>query len=126
MVKFSREKVLLLHQLIAQETGGEVGLRDQALLDAALAVAFSGVEDRGFYPSKEEKAAKLGFDLISNHAFLDGNKRIGMYVMLTFLEANGIALEATNEDVAEAGLAVASGAMDYEELLSWIGRHLKG
>ena len=49
-----------------------------------------------------------------------------MYVMLTFLEANGIALEATNEDVAEAGLAVASGAMGYEELLSWIGRHLKG
>ena len=126
MVKFSREKVLLLHQLIAQETGGEVGLRDQALLDAALAAAFSGVADREFYPSKEEKAAKLGFDLISNHAFLDGNKRIGMYVMLTFLEANGIALEATNEDVAEAGLEVASGAMDYEELLSWIGRHLKG
>ena len=126
MVKFSREKVLLLHQLIAQETGGEVGLRDQALLDAALAAAFAGFADREFYPSKEEKAAKLGFDLISNHAFLDGNKRIGMYVMLTFLEANGIALEATNEDVAEAGLAVASGTMDYEELLSWIGRHLKG
>ena len=126
MVKFSREKVLLLHQLIAQETGGEVGLRDQALLDAALAAAFAGVADREFYPSKEEKAAKLGFDLISNHAFLDGNKRIGMYVMLTFLEANGIALEATNEDVAEAGLAVASGAMGYEELLSWIGWHLKG
>ena len=64
MVKFSREKVLLLHQLIAQETGGEVGLRDQALLDAALAAAFAGMADREFYPSKPEKAAKLGFDLI--------------------------------------------------------------
>ena len=126
MVKFSREKVLLLHQLIAQETGGEVGLRDQALLDAALAAAFAGVSDREFYPSKEEKAAKLGFDLISNHAFLDGNKRIGMYVMLTFLEANGIAFEATNEDVSEAGLAVASGTMGYDELLTWVQQHLKG
>ena len=125
MVRFSREKVLLLHQLIAQETGGEVGLRDQALLDAALASAFAGVADREFYQSKEEKAAKLGFDLISNHAFLDGNKRIGMYVMLTFLEANGIALEATNEDVAEAGLAVASGTMDYDDLLAWVQQHLK-
>ena len=125
MVRFSREKVLLLHQLIAQETGGEVGLRDQALLDAALAAAFAGMSDREFYPSKEEKAAKLGFDLISNHAFLDGNKRIGMYVMLTFLEANGIALEATNEEVAEAGLAVASGTMGYDELLAWVRRHLK-
>ena len=124
MTKFSREKVLLLHQLIAQETGGEVGLRDQALLDAALAAAFSGVADREFYPTKEEKAAKLGFDLISNHAFLDGNKRIGMYVMLTFLEANGIRVEAENEDVAAVGLAVASGTMNYDNLLDWVRGHI--
>ena len=124
MTKFSREKVLLLHQLIAQETGGEVGLRDQALLDAALAAAFAGVADREFYPSKEETAAKLGFDLISNHAFLDGNKRIGMYVMLTFLEANGIGIEADNEEVASVGLAVASGAMKYEALLDWVRKHI--
>lgn len=123
MVRFSKEKVLLLHQLIAQETGGEVGLRDQALLDAALAAAFAGLADREFYPTKEEKAAKLGFDLVSNHAFLDGNKRIGMYVMLTFLEANGLALEATNEEVAETGLAVASGEMKYEGLLAWVQAH---
>ena len=124
MTKFSREKVLLLHQLIAQETSGEVGLRDQALLDAALAAAFSGVADREFYPTKEEKAAKLGFDLISNHAFLDGNKRIGMYVMLTFLEANGIRIEAENEDVATVGLAVASGNMNYDNLLNWVRGHI--
>ena len=124
MTKFSREKVLLLYQLIAEETGGEVGLRDRALLDAALAAAFSGLADREFYPSKEEKAAKLGFDLISNHAFLDGNKRIGIYVMLTFLEANGVTLEATDEDVTEAGLNVASGAWTYENLLAWVKGHL--
>ena len=124
MTKFSREKVLLLHQLITQETGGEVGLRDQALLDAALAAAFAGVADREFYPSKEEEAAKLGFDLISNHAFLDGNKRIGMYVMLTFLEANGIGVEADNEEVASVGLAVASGTMKYEALLNWVRKRI--
>ena len=124
MTKFSREKVLLLHQLIAQETGGEVGLRDQSLLDAALAAAFAGVADREFYPSKEEKAARLGFDLISNHAFRDGNKRIGMYVMLTFLEANGIGVEADNEEVASVGLAVASGTMKYEALLDWVRKHI--
>ena len=125
MIRFSREKILLLHQLIAQETGGEVGLRDQALLDAALAAAFAGVSDREFYPTKEEKAAKLGFDLISNHAFLDGNKRIGMYVMLTFLEANGLQLEATNEEVSETGFAVAAGKMGYDGLLDWVRRHLR-
>ena len=123
MIRFSREKVLLLHQLIAEETGGEVGLRDQALLDAALASAYAGLTDREFYPTKEEKAARLGFDLISNHAFLDGNKRIGMYVMLTFLEANGVQLEATDDEVVAAGLAVAAGEMDYPALLDWVRRH---
>ena len=80
--------------------------------------------DREFYPSKEEKAAMLGFDLISNHAFLGGNKRIGMYVMMTFLEANGLTVTATNDDVVEAGLSVAAGTMKYEGLLDWVRRHL--
>ena len=53
--------------------------------------------------------ARLGFALISNHAFVDGNKRIGMYVLLTFLETNGIKLRPTNAEVARVGIAVAAG-----------------
>ena len=123
MIKFSKEKVILLHQLLAEETGGSVGLRDEALLDSALESAFSGFDDQEFYPTKEEKGARLGYTLISNHAFVDGNKRIGMYIMLTFLEVNGIRVDSTNEDVARVGLAVADGAMDYEDLLSWVKQH---
>ena len=123
MIKFSKEKVLLLHQLIAQETGGSVGIRDEALLESALETAFSGFDGHEFYPTKEEKGARLGFSLISNHAFVDGNKRIGMYVMIAFLEVNGVYLDATNEDVVEAGLGVADGSMDYEALLAWVRRH---
>ena len=123
MIRFSREKVLLLHQLLAQETGGSIGVRDEALLDAALQNAFAGFGDVEFYPTKEEKGARLGYELISNHAFVDGNKRIGMYVMLTFLEVNGIRLECSNEDIVEAGLGVASGTMDYSMLLDWIRKH---
>ena len=78
MIKFSKEKVLLLHRLIAEETGGSIGLRDEALLESALESAFSGFDGKEFYPSKEEKGARLGYTLISNHAFVDGNKRIGM------------------------------------------------
>ncbi|MBR4611720.1 MAG: type II toxin-antitoxin system death-on-curing family toxin [Kiritimatiellae bacterium] len=123
MIRFSREKVLLLHQLLAEETGGAVGVRDQALLDSALESAFAGFGDKEFYPTKEEKAARLGFALVGNHAFLDGNKRIGMYVMLTFLEVNGIRMDCTNEDVVEAALGVASGKMGYEDLLAWVRAH---
>jgi len=123
MIKFSKDKVLLLHKLIAEETGGSIGVRDEGLLESALEAAFSGFGGKEFYPSKEEKGARLGYNLISNHAFVDGNKRIGMYVMLTFLEVNGIHMDCTNEDVSTVGLGVASGDMDYEALLSWVKEH---
>lgn len=123
MIKFSKEKILLLHGLIAQETGGGIGVRDEGLLESALESAFSGFGGVEFYPTKEEKGARLGYNLISNHAFVDGNKRIGMYVMLTFLEVNGIHMDCTNNDVARVGLAVASGEMDYEALLEWVREH---
>ena len=123
MIKFSKEKVLLLHQLIAEETGGSIGLRDEGLLESALEVAFSTFGGVELYPTKEEKGARLGYNLISNHAFVDGNKRIGMYVMLTFLEVNGIHMDCTNEDVATVGLAVAAGEMGYDSLLKWVREH---
>lgn len=123
MIRFSKEKILLLHGLIAQETGGSIGVRDEGLLESALESAFSGFGSVEFYPTKEEKGARLGYNLISNHAFVDGNKRIGMYVMLTFLEVNGIHMDCTNNDVARVGLAVASGEMDYEALLEWVREH---
>mgnify|MGYP003306391096 CR=1 FL=1 len=123
MIRFSKEKLLLLHQIMAQATGGSIGVRDEGLLESAMEAAFSTFGGVELYPTKEEKAARLGFSLISNHAFVDGNKRIGMHVMLTFLLVNGIRLNCTNEDVVEAGLGVASGAMGYEELLLWIRIH---
>lgn len=120
MIKFSREKVKLLHRLMAEATGGSVGLRDEGLLDSALESAFGTFDGIELYPTKEEKAAKLAFSLVSNHAFVDGNKRIGVYVMLSFLELNGIRINATNEDVIRLGLGVADGSMKYEEIYSWI------
>ena len=123
MIRFSEKKVLLLHQLIVAETGGSNELRDIGLLDSALEGIFQTFSGEELYPTKEEKGARLGYTLISNHAFVDGNKRIGMYVMLTFLEVNGIHMVCTNEDVVEAGLGVASGEMNYEELLAWVKTH---
>ena len=123
MMKFSKERVLLLHQLMAEATGGSVGVRDEALLDSALESAYAGFGDREFFPSKEEKGARLGFALISNHAFVDGNKRIGVYVMLAFLEMNGIKTQCTDEELIQVGLAVADGSMNYDALLQWVIDH---
>ena len=123
MIRFYKEKILLLHRIMAQATGGSIGVRDEGLLESALEAAFSGFGGVEFYPTKEEKGARLGYNLISNHAFVDGNKRIGMYVMLTFLEVNGIHMDCSNEDVIHAGLSVAEGSMDYDGLLAWVREH---
>ena len=123
MIRFSKEKVKLLHQLLAEATGGSVGVRDEGLLDSALESAFSGFGDQEFYPSKEEKGARLGYALISNQAFVDGNKRIGTYIMLTFLEMNGIRIHCSDEELVHIGLSVADGSMKYEELLQWVRDH---
>ncbi len=123
MIKFSKEKVLLLHQLIAEETGGSVGIRDIGLLESALEGVYSTFGGEELYKTKEEKGARLGYSLISNHAFVDGNKRIGVYVMLTFLEVNGIEVNCTNEDVVKIGLGVASGEISYNQLLDWVIEH---
>ena len=123
MIKFSSEKVKLLHQLMAEATGGSIGVRDEGLLDSAIEGAFATFDGVELYPSKEEKAAKLGYSLISNHAFVDGNKRIGVYVMLSFLELNGIHIEAADEDVVSLGLGVADGSMEQKDILDWIHKH---
>lgn len=123
MIKFSKEKVLLLHQLIAQETGGDAGVRDMGLLESAIENVYATFDGEELYKTKEEKGARLGFSLISNHAFVDGNKRIGVYVMLTFLETNGVGISCSNDDIVKIGLGVASGQMSYEQLLEWVNEH---
>ena len=122
MIRLTKEKVMLLHQLIAKETGGGVGIRDMGLLESAINNAYATFGGEEFYKTKEEKAAILGFSLISNHAFVDGNKRIGVYIMLTFLEAEGIKMTCSNSDVVELGLSVASEKMKYDEILNWINK----
>ncbi len=123
MIKFSKEKVLLLHHILAEATGGSVGVRDEGLLESALEGAYAGFGGQEFYPTKEEKAARLGYALISNHAFVDGNKRIGVFVMLCFLELNGIRIRCTDDELVRVGLSVADGSMAYEALLQWVLEH---
>ena len=123
MIRFSKEKVLLLHKLLAEATGGGVGVRDDALLDSALESAYAGYGEKEFCPTKAEKGARLGYALITNHAFVDGNKRIGVYVMLSFLEMNGIRLNCSDDELVQMGLSVADGSMGYAQLLQWVLDH---
>ena len=123
MILLTPEKILLLHQFLMKETGGLDGLRDESLFDSAVQSAFATFDGAELYPSKEEKAAKLGYALVKNHAFIDGNKRIGVYVMLTFLDVNGIKMTYSDNDIVSLGLGIADGSLSYEDVLNWINTH---
>lgn len=123
MMVFDKEKVLLLQQLVIQSSGGTAGVRDMSLLESAIGSVYQTFDGVELYPSKEEKGARLGFSLVSNHAFVDGNKRIGLLVMLSFLAMNGIKIKYSDDDLIDIGLSLASGKMGYDELLDWIKIH---
>ena len=124
MIKITKEKALSLHRMMTDATGGDPNIRDYTLLESALASAYMTFDGVELYPTLEEKAARLGFSLIANHAFVDGNKRIGIFVMLIFLKINGVSFDPPVEEVIRVGLAVASGDMKYDPLLSWIKSYL--
>jgi death-on-curing protein len=71
-----------------------------------------------------EKAARLGYGLIKNHPFVDGNKRIGTHVMLVFLMLNHFEVEYNDNDLVQLILGVASGEIDDRQLLVWLQQHL--
>ncbi|HGI3217310.1 TPA: type II toxin-antitoxin system death-on-curing family toxin [Streptococcus agalactiae] len=117
------EQVIELHSRLIQATGGLDGVRDAGLVESSLSSAFSSYFGIEKYPSIEEKAARLCYSLVNNHAFLAGNKRIGVYVMIIFLELNGIVLNQTDEEIVKLGLGVAASELDYNAILEYIRNH---
>lgn len=122
----TKRQILLLHTALIGQSGGSDGIRDAGLLDSAIHAPFQTFADQELYPSLLEKAARLGFGLICNHPFVDGNKRIGTHAMLVFLDINQISLNYEDKDLIETILAVASGTLDYNGLLSWLQCHIEG
>ena len=121
----SRRQILMLHTALIAQTGGIDGVRDEGLLDSAINAPFQTFAEQDLYPTVLEKAARLGFGLISNHPFLDGNKRIGAHAMLTFMGVNQINLCCTDEELISLILQVASGRLDYDGMLEWLTSHLE-
>ncbi len=125
MIWVTVEDVIALHSRVIEKSGGIDGLRDRALLEAAVAAPLQSFGGADFYPSVPEKVARLGYGLASNHAFLDGNKRIGALMVQLILKWNGYDLQLQTGEVADAFIALASGTMNEEQLHNWICEHLK-
>ena len=119
----TKDQIVLLHSKLIDETGGSDGLRDEGLLDSAILAPFQSFGGKDLYPTALEKGAQLGFGLIQNHAFIDGNKRIGAHTMLVFLALNGYTFSYTQKELSDIILAVASGEKNSQDLLLWLKSH---
>mgnify|MGYP003251310063 CR=1 FL=1 len=123
MKTLSKKQILTLHTALISEFGGADGVRDDGLLESALAAPFQTFGGEPVYPSLQAKAAQLGFGLVCNHPFVDGNKRTGAHAMLVFLSVNGIELCYEQQELIDIILSAASGKTDRQGLLQWILDH---
>ena len=123
MIKLSKEQIKNLHKKLIEATGGLDGIRDEGLLDSAISAPFQSFGGEELYPSVKDKAARLCFGLIKNHIFIDGNKRIGIYVMLVFLQINGIFINCGDIEIVELGIGIAEGKFDDKYIINWIENH---
>ena len=121
----SKSQILALHDDMVGEFGGKVGVRDESLLDSALGAPFQTFGGKDLYPDVEEKSARLAYGVIRNHPFYDGNKRMGLHLMLLFQELNGTRLQYKDKEVVDLIVSVASGQTDEEGLYDWVKDHIQ-
>lgn len=114
-----------LHRQVITRTGGSAGVRDQGALESAVAQPQMTFSEEDLYPTLVEKVATLGFSLIQNHPFVDGNKRVGHDAMETFLILNGYQIHATMDEQEEMILQVAAGKIKRESLTDWLRAHIE-
>ena len=123
MIILTVDEVIKIHGRLIEKTGGLDGLRDRGLLESAVFSISSGFGEIEVYPTVEEKAARIAFGIVNNHAFLAGNKRIGMLSMLMILRLNQVNIKYTQRELIALGLGVADGSIGYDEILDWIISH---
>lgn len=116
----SKDDVIFLHSQIIIEYGGIDGIRDEGMLESAISTPLQTFDSCDLYPTSIDKIARLSFGLVMDHPFLDGNKRISAKVLDLGLAANDIELKATNEEMIDEFLGLASGKIPYQDFLSWV------
>lgn len=118
-------EVVELHRRLLEQAGGAAGIRDLGALESALAQPRMTLAGSDLYPTLVEKAAVLCFSLVTNHPFIDGNKRIGHAAMETFLVLNGTEIDAGLHEQERVMMDLAAGRIDRAQLVDWLRQHLK-
>ena len=116
----SVELVINLHEILIDKFGGLHGIRDHKALESAISRPFMTFDQKDLYPTPIEKAAALIESLISNHPFLDGNKRIGYVLMRYFLLENNLDIRATQSEKYNLVIKIAKGQISTKQICNWI------
>lgn len=117
-------EVLSLHRQIIEQSGGALGVRDLGALQSALAQPRMTFGGEDLYATLVDKAAAVGFSIVMNHPFVDGNKRTGHAAMETFLVLNGLEISASVDEQEQVILALASGNSWRESFVEWLKQHI--
>lgn len=124
MIRYlTKAEILFIHAKAIEEHGGAFGILNAGAIDSALAQTQGSFAGQEFYPTPSAKAAALGFSLIMNHPFVDGNKRVGFAAMKTFLLLNDHNLTCTPDDGETAILSLCEGKITRDEFVEWVDRH---
>ena len=123
MLRLTVEQVKAMHTRLVMKTGGSDGIRDMGLLESAVNAPFQSFGGCDVYPTIFEKAARLGFGLSQNHAFIDGNKRIAAQAVLTFLALNGIEIDCTEFELFSLFYKLAASEVTFDGLTDWLKNH---
>jgi len=117
-------EVMEIYSRVMTQSGGSVGILDLGALESAVAQPRMTFNRKELYPTIFEKASALGFSLIQNHPFVDGNKRTGHAAMETFLMVNGYEISASVDEQVDIILGVASGKIDRNAFTDWLRNHI--
>lgn len=125
IVTLSAEQIAALHRELLKAFGGRHGVRDRGALEAAAARPNMTFDGEDLYPDLAAKTAALMHSLVVNHAFVDGNKRVGAAAAELVVEVNGYRIRAVDAELTRVTLAVARGEMTAEELAIWFRQRLE-
>lgn len=124
MITISKDNVILYHIKIKDVTGGIDGIRDIKLIESAISRANATFDGIDLYPSVVDKISATTYSLIRNHGFFDGNKRIGIAIMLLLLKLNTVDTKFTQKELINLGLKIAEGKHNEKDIACWINNHV--
>lgn len=121
----TKEIILRLHELSIRDFGGAEGIRDEGLMESAIARPYQTFGGEDLYPTFFEKAAAIAESIIINHPFVDGNKRTGFLAMLALLEQDNIMITAGNNEIYAFVIDISTGSKPFEEIAAWLKANTK-